>query len=219
MSDGNGNSLWRRPRARWACGIPLGGVVAFFLGAAALGAFDWVMHQTSTNEFCYSCHSHEAFVRPAYEASLHFSNASGVRADCADCHLPEEFFSLVWTKAVVSLDIIPELTGKISTAEKYEAHREAMSESVWEQFRANDSQFCRSCHAVEAMSLEAQSSMAARIHANLESGGRTCIDCHQRIVHQMPAATEIDVDRASPASEAESDDGDDGEPGAEPGVS
>ena len=180
--------LWRRPRARWALGVPLGAVLAFFLGAAGLGTFNFVIHETSTNEFCFVCHSHEAFIRAEYEASSHFSNASGVRADCADCHLPHEWWPLVATKAIVSLDIIPELMGKLNTAEKYEAHRGAMAEKVWSEFRENDSQFCRSCHDPAAMKAEKQSPMAARIHAALEPGGKTCIDCHRGIVHALPQA-------------------------------
>ena len=103
------SALWRRPQSKWLLGIPLGGLLAFGLGAAALGTFNYVLHVTGTNEFCYVCHSHDAFIRPEYEASSHFANAAGVRASCSDCHLPHDnWFELVWTKAVVSLDIIPE---------------------------------------------------------------------------------------------------------------
>ncbi len=184
--DRDDSSIWRRPRARWAFGIPLGAVVAFFVGAAALGTFNWVIHQTSTNEFCFVCHSHQAFIRPEYEASSHFSNALGVRADCADCHLPHDWWSLVYTKIVVSADIIPELMGKLDTAEKYEAHRAEMAEAVWAQFKANDSQFCRNCHDPAAMDPEQQRPMIARIHAGLKPGGKTCVDCHRGLVHALP---------------------------------
>jgi nitrate/TMAO reductase-like tetraheme cytochrome c subunit len=186
--DNKDSPLWRRPSARWAFGIPLGAVIAFFLGAAALGAFNWTIHQTSSNEFCYVCHSHQAFIRPEYESSSHFRNASGVRADCADCHLPHEWFDLVVTKAIVSLDIIPELMGKIDTAEKYAEHRGEFAEQVWAQFRANDSKFCRNCHNPDAMNAAKQSRMAARVHANLEPGGKTCIDCHRALVHKPAQA-------------------------------
>ena len=126
-------------------GISLSGFIAFVLGAAALGVTNYVLHETSTTEFCYVCHSHDAFIRPEYEVSSHFVNVSGVRAGCSDCHLPHDnWFELVWTKAVVSLDIIPEMMGKLETAEKYEAHRAEMAEAVWRQFTNNDSKYCRS---------------------------------------------------------------------------
>jgi nitrate/TMAO reductase-like tetraheme cytochrome c subunit len=179
--------LWQRPKRKWLLGIPLGGFIAFVLGAVALGGTNYVLHETSTNEFCYVCHSHEMFIKPEYEASSHFSNTSGVRAECADCHLPHDnWFELVWTKAVVSLDIIPELAGKLDTAEKYEAHRAEMAESVWRQFKENDSKFCRSCHSIDAMNLETQERRTARQHSRAAENDETCIDCHYGIVHAEP---------------------------------
>lgn len=180
---------WAKPRRKWLLGVPLGGFVAFALGAIALGTTNYVLHETSTTEFCYACHSHEMFIKPEYEASSHFINAAGVRAECADCHLPHDnWFELVWTKAVVSLDIFPELAGKLDTAEKYEAHRAEMAESVWRQFRENDSKFCKSCHTVAAMDLEAQGRATARRHTR--DDGETCIDCHFGIVHKPPENAE-----------------------------
>lgn len=187
----NDENVWSKPRSRWLLGIPLGGFIAFALGAAALGGANYVLHQTSKNEFCYLCHSHEAFIKPEYEASTHFSNLSGVRAGCGDCHLPHDnWFELVWTKAVVSLDIIPELAGKLDTAEKYEEHRTEMATSVWRQFRENDSKFCRSCHSIDAMDLESQERRTARQHSRAEERGETCIDCHYGIVHVVPENAE-----------------------------
>ncbi len=187
--------LWRKPGSKWLLGIPLGGFIAFGFGAIALGTMNYVLHETSSTEFCYACHSHDAFIRPEYEASSHFVNVAGVRAGCSDCHLPHDnWFELVWTKAVVSLDIIPELMGKLDTAEKYEAHRAEMAESVWRQFKANDSKFCRSCHSIAAMDLEGQGRSTARRHSQAESRGETCIDCHYGIVHKEPENAEQIMD-------------------------
>jgi len=191
MSDPIGEEkkggIWAKPGSKWLLGIPLGGFIAFVFGAVALGSTNYVLHQTSSTEFCYLCHSHEAFIKPEYEASSHFKNLTGVRAECADCHLPHDnWFELVWTKAVVSLDIIPEMMGKLDTAEKYEEHRAEMATSVWRQFRENDSKFCRSCHSYEAMDLENQERRTARQHARAAENGETCIDCHYGIVHVAP---------------------------------
>jgi len=187
-SNGGGSSrIWKRPSAKWLFGIPLGGLVAFGLGAVALGTLNFVLHETSSTEFCYACHSHDSFIRPEYEASSHFVNNAGVRAGCADCHLPHDnWFELVWTKAVVSLDIIPEVMGKLDTSEKYEAHRAKMAESVWRQFKRNDSEFCRGCHSLAAMDLEGQGRSAANRHSKAAGRGQTCIDCHYGIVHIEP---------------------------------
>lgn len=189
--DEDEGGVWANSRNKWLLGIPLGGFIAFVLGAAALGTTNYVLHETSTTEFCYLCHSHEAFIKPEYEASSHFKNLSGVRAECADCHLPHDnWFELVWTKAVVSLDIIPEMMGKLDTAEKYEEHRAEMATAVWRQFRENDSKFCRSCHSVDAMDLENQERRTARQHTRAAENGETCIDCHYGIVHVAPENAE-----------------------------
>lgn len=199
--------VWARPKKKWLLGIPLGGFIAFGLGAVALGTTNYVLHETSSTEFCYTCHSHEAFIKPEYEASSHFVNVSGVRAECADCHLPHDnWFELTWTKAVVSLDIIPEMMGKLDTAEKYEAHRAEMAEIVWRQFKANDSKFCRSCHSIDAMDLEAQNRTSARRHSQAEEKGQTCIDCHYGLVHEEPENTEEILDRINEDFAAVADD-------------
>jgi len=180
-------SIWHKPRRKWMLGVPLGGLIAFLFGAAALGTTNVMLHATSSNEFCYKCHSHEAFIKPEYESSSHFLNTAGVRVQCADCHLPKDsWFDLTLTKMIVSLDIIPELMGKIDTQEKYEAHRVEMAETVWRQFKKNDSRFCRSCHSVDAMDLENQGRSTARRHTRSLDNGETCIDCHYGIVHKAP---------------------------------
>lgn len=184
--------LWKRPNSKWLLGIPLGGFLALGFGAAGIGGVNTALHATSTNEFCYVCHSHEAFIKPEYEASSHFANASGVRADCKDCHLPHGFFELAIKKVIVSKDIIPEVMGKIDTQEKYDANRAYMAEKVWRQFKEDDSAYCKHCHSVESMDLEAQGRRTARRHTQAAERGQTCIDCHYGIVHELPEnATEI----------------------------
>ncbi len=205
--DNKRSKLWRRPGRKWLLGIPLGGFLAFGLGAGALGSFNWVLHETGKTEFCYVCHSHDAFIRPEYEASSHFANASGVRAGCSDCHLPHDnWFELTWTKAVVSLDIIPEVMGKIDTAEKYEAHRAEMAEDVWRHYKDNDSKFCKSCHAFEAMDFDAQDRRVARRHQQAAGNGETCIDCHYGIVHKLPEDAEAILERINASRGPAADD-------------
>jgi nitrate/TMAO reductase-like tetraheme cytochrome c subunit len=202
--NGEKQSVWKTPTSRWLLGIPLGGFIAFGLGAVALGTTNYILHKTGETEFCYTCHSHDAFIRPEYEASSHFQNAAGVRAGCSDCHLPHDnWFELVYTKMVVSLDIIPELMGKIDTAEKYEAHRAEMAEAVWRKFKANDSAFCQKCHSFDAMDLEAQERRTARRHSRAMEGSETCIDCHWGIVHKPPENAEDILERISGGGESD----------------
>lgn len=203
------SKLWRKPESKWLLGIPLGALLAFGLGAVALGTTNYVLHETSETDFCYVCHSHEAFIKPEYEASSHFSNASGVRAGCSDCHLPHDnWFELVGTKIVVSFDIIPELAGKISTAEKYEEHRAELAQEVWHQFMENDSKFCKSCHGFDAMNFEEQDRRVARQHERASDNGQTCIECHYGIVHKEPENATALIEEI--IAEYAGDDADDG---------
>ena len=186
MNDQPGSGVWRRPERRWLLGIPVGGFLALVLGAALLGSFNWILHQSSSNEFCYVCHSHEAFIKPEYEASSHFKNTSGVRASCADCHVPHDWLGTVLLKARATLDIIPEVAGKLSTAEKYESHRRDMAIAVWRDYLRRDSDYCESCHTTDAMVLENQERRTQRKHEQAEEKGESCIECHQGVVHKLP---------------------------------
>lgn len=160
----------------------------FGAGMLALGGFNWAMEITGETAFCVSCHEMEAFVYPEYQASTHYSNESGVRAECVDCHLPSHnWFAKVGMKIYVSKDFFYHLTGKIDTPEKFEAHRLEMAQREWNRLEANDSRECRSCHSFDAMDSEAQSRFASRRHTTAISDGGTCIDCHKGITHSLPA--------------------------------
>ena len=184
-SDKKQSKLWRQPRSKWLLGIPIGAVIAFAVGAVAISGFNYSLDMTSTTEFCYACHSHELNIRPEYEASGHANNRTGVRAECKDCHLPKPWARYVWTKMVVSLDIIPELRGVISTPEKYAERRGYLKRKVWTTYKENGSEYCMHCHQWEHMDGEEQGRMASRMHARAQEKGQTCIDCHRGMVHDM----------------------------------
>lgn len=144
-----------------------------------------VMHKTSDTAFCVSCHSME---RPLaeYQGSVHFQNHAGIRAECADCHIPGEPVSYMLTKIAAVKDIYGEITGKIDTEEKYNAHKLAMAESVWKTMKANDSLTCRSCHSFDAMDILAQRPEARNAHPVAIKENQTCIDCHRGVAHILP---------------------------------
>lgn len=71
-----------------------------------------------------------------YQGSVHFQNKPGIRADCADCHIPQQPLDFLKTKVLALKDVYGELTGKIDTPEKYQAHKLAMAQSVWNTMKA-----------------------------------------------------------------------------------
>lgn len=156
------------------------------IGWITLGGTAAVMHYTSSTEFCVSCHSMQ-IPYEEYQGSVHFSNAKGIRAECADCHIPSDPIDYVITKIRASKDIYHEfVTGKIDSEDKYEEHRMAMAETVWAQLKANGSATCRSCHTLDAMDTYEQSEDAAKMHQYAVENNQTCIDCHKGVAHFAP---------------------------------
>ena len=97
------------------------------LGAGALWGTQVVMHETGTPEFCVSCHS-MSHPQQEWEGSSHFANAKGIRAECADCHVPQEGWHYVKAKFIALKDIWYEMQGKLDSKEKYEEHRAEMAQ-------------------------------------------------------------------------------------------
>jgi nitrate/TMAO reductase-like tetraheme cytochrome c subunit len=185
--------IWRRPRLWFLLGIPLGGFLMLFLGAAALGSFNTVMESTNTLGFCTSCHEMEEFLFSEYKETVHYRNTSGVRAVCSDCHVPKHWWPKVLRKAQATFREVPhKILGTISTREKFDAKRLELAEDVWAEMKANDSRECRKCHSLEAMDIDEQDRSARKKHTlkrKLERG-ETCIDCHKGIAHELPEGYE-----------------------------
>ncbi len=179
--------LFTRPSARIGAGILI--LVGMVAGIAAWTGFHAFVGYTSTTEYCLSCHEMQAFVYPEVAERPHYFTRSGVRATCADCHVPDPFFPKMASKIKATMVELPgHLTGRIATREKFEAHRKVMAERVWAGMIANDSRECRSCHLEEAMSRELQSARTWRLHQDARETGETCIECHRGIAHQLPAS-------------------------------
>ncbi|MBU0501535.1 MAG: NapC/NirT family cytochrome c [Gammaproteobacteria bacterium] len=176
-------------------------VVVFALGMAAVGGVNTLFSHTNEMDFCTSCHSMKTNLEE-YQETVHFKNASGVRATCADCHVPKSFFPKLAAKVLAVKDVYHELIGTIDSKEKFDAHRWDMANRVWAKMKASDSRECRSCHAFDSMDLSAQDRNARKKHPRARMEGKTCIDCHQGIAHIQPDEPDLEgVDGAKPAME------------------
>ncbi|MEO5364039.1 MAG: NapC/NirT family cytochrome c [Magnetococcus sp. DMHC-8] len=182
-----------KPSATIALGTLLvGGFVVAFV-------FFLVFHfgfMTATNkmEICISCHEMDS-VYKEYKESVHYSNRSGVRATCADCHVPHgkdilDYIDKFFAKAKVGTkDIYHHLIGTYpaSAPEKFEAARYRLAQGILEEMRHRDSKECRFCHNFDAMNLEKQEKSAVNKHKRaIEKGDKTCVDCHSGIAHKLP---------------------------------
>jgi cytochrome c-type protein NapC len=176
--------------------VALGIVATFFFvsGILYMRAFDWTMAVTNTEQFCIGCHEMEDHVYPAYTESIHYSNRSGVRAVCSDCHVPHKWSDKVVRKIQASKEIWGKITGYIDTPEKFAEHRLELAQREWARFRKNDSLECRNCHDQSFMNFDKQGAPGVYMHPTmLEEGKFTSIDCHKGISHVLPETRDLDL--------------------------
>ncbi|KAA9131571.1 cytochrome c3 family protein [Marinihelvus fidelis] len=175
----------RRPSVHYSIGfLTMGGFIA---GVMFWGGFNTALELTNTEEFCISCHEMEDNVYQELRTTIHFSNRSGVRATCPDCHVPHEWTDKIARKMQASKEVWGKIFGTINTREKFLEHRLALAQNEWARLKANDSLECRNCHGFDFMDFTLQSPRASNMHStSLASGEKTCIDCHKGIAHQLP---------------------------------
>jgi cytochrome c-type protein NapC len=123
----------------------------------------------------------------------HFTNRSGVRASCPDCHVPHDWTDKIARKMQASKEVWGKIFGTIDTRQKFQDHRLELAKHEWARLKANDSLECRNCHSAVAMDFTKQTRRAGEIHGKfLVTGERTCIDCHKGIAHELPDMTGIE---------------------------
>lgn len=186
--------FWRiisRPSAYLPLGfLTLGG---FVCGVIFWGGFNTALEITNTEKFCTSCHEMRDNVYQELTQTVHFSNRSGVRATCPDCHVPHNWTDKIARKMQASKEVWGKIFGTISTREKFLDMRLELAKHEWARLKANDSLECRNCHSSVAMDFTKQTRRAAEIHGRfLTTGEKTCIDCHKGIAHLLPNMTGIE---------------------------
>ena len=181
-------SAWRwlfMPSARWSLFTLL--VLGVVIGVGATVTTQVMIAVTGSDEFCGgACHSMQ-WVAREHKESAHHVNRTGVGAGCHDCHIPKAYPEVLWYKAFAGTkDVIQELRGVISTEEKFKKERLRMAQSVWAEYKANDSRNCRNCHHFTAEIVAKQKDFVKPMHAQVLEGKATCIDCHKGIAHTEP---------------------------------
>ena len=96
------------------------------------------------------------------KSTIHFTNRSGVRATCPDCHVPHDWTDKIARKMQASKEVWGHLFGTINTREKFLDHRLELALHEWARLKANDSLECRNCHSAELMDITKQSPRAVR---------------------------------------------------------
>ena len=172
-------------KRRLLLGTTVAGALLFFiLGIIFWGGFNTAMEATNQMEFCIGCHEMEENVYQEYKPTIHYSNRTGVRATCPDCHVPKDWIHKMARKIQASNEVYHKILGTVDTPEKFDEHRLTMAKRVWRTMKDTDSRECRNCHNFESMNPEFQRPRARKQHFNAFESGQTCIDCHKGIAHK-----------------------------------
>jgi cytochrome c-type protein NapC len=180
----------RHPTSHFSVGFLA--FAGFVLGILLWGGFNWSLEVTNTEEFCISCHEMENYVYQEYQDTIHYTNRSGMRATCPDCHVPKEWSYKMVRKIRASNELWHKALGSINTPEKFEAKRLEMARHVWASMEATDSRECRNCHDYESMDYFEQGRRGVDAHIEGFDEGKTCIECHRGVAHSLPALYEED---------------------------
>jgi cytochrome c-type protein NapC len=177
--------ILRTPSVHLSLGfLTLGGFIA---GVLFWGGFNTALEASNTETFCVGCHEMRDNVFEDLKSTIHYTNRSGVRATCPDCHVPHQWTRKIARKVQASKEVWGKIFGTINTREKFLAMQLTLAQHEWDRLKANDSLECRNCHNYDSMDFTRQSRRAADAHERwLDSGERTCIDCHKGIAHGLP---------------------------------
>ena len=161
-------------------------LLIFVAGIVFWGGFNWALEATNKESFCISCHEMEENVFREYQNTIHYTNRTGVRATCPDCHVPREWHYKIVRKIQASNELLHKALGSIDTPEKFNAKRLVLAQNEWNRMKGSDSRECRNCHHFDSMDYAEQGRRGAAQHQQGFNEGLTCIDCHKGIAHILP---------------------------------
>ena len=155
-------------------------LIGLVAGAIATTGTVILVEKTSTNEFCASCHSHDAMM-----ASFKKSNHGGVNrvghvAKCVDCHLPHDnLANTLITKAIVGTnDVMVEFFGDPG-AINWHKRRKLREEYVYDSG-------CLQCHVrlTEATKDNKRALQSHKAYFSGELEDMKCVSCHKNVGHK-----------------------------------
>lgn len=159
--------------------IAAGGVV----GVTTMIGFNKVVKETSTNEYCISCHIHPEADK-SWKMSKHVNSRSGVSAGCTDCHLPPPGTAKYYmAKASTGMKDLWSYMTKDSASFNW-AERGQLEHAVGYVY--NES--CLRCHTNLFPSRMNDDGMKAHLYyeENAEKLDLQCISCHLDAGHYDP---------------------------------
>lgn len=144
-----------------------------------------VLHNTSTNSYCVSCHIHPG-ADNAWKKSTHYDTKSGMRIGCVDCHLPPKGENYLWAKGTTGLRDLWSYWTKDSASFNWEDRRrlEVARGYVFENS-------CIKCHANLFPSKLTKAGEDAHLYYTQteKTPELHCINCHLNAGHYIEGYT------------------------------
>lgn len=170
----------RLRKKKWLWVLPVAGVI---LGAASVLGVNRVVYNTSTDEYCQSCHIHTE-ADEMWTRSVHYKTQSGTRVGCAECHLPPKGdFKHFRTKVRTGLHDLYAYKFKDHESFNWEEKREL-------EYAVNiiSNESCEKCHPnLFPLGITADGGKA---HLYYDNNARElnlqCINCHLDAGHYLP---------------------------------
>jgi cytochrome c-type protein NapC/trimethylamine-N-oxide reductase cytochrome c-type subunit TorC len=136
----------------------------------------WSVGFTSSVDFCtVNCHEMAVSFRE-WQTSSHYNNATGIVAECADCHLPRGFIPKI--KAKLYFGIKDTWVHYLGDPDNLD--RKHLAESAVARI-TDDS--CTACHKnLFPSGLPRGGYLAHSSYLDGEQG--KCVNCHRQMVHQ-----------------------------------
>lgn len=140
---------------------------------------DTMVHATSDEKFCGSCHTMAPMVA-SYRNDVHGGGSErGVQAKCTQCHLPHDnSVNYMYRKARTGMhDVWAQLTYDLDAID-WQAKREHREDYVYDSG-------CIKCHSdLERASEHSAKSFVAHRPYFLGTTEATCVSCHERVGHK-----------------------------------
>ena len=160
--------------------LSLSGIV---LGFSLLIVFNWAWEKSSLNESCMSCHYHTDSDN-SWKQSIHHNSKSGVKTDCAACHLPPKG-TLEYTKAKMATGMKD--VWSYLTKDKEDIDWESKGELEYAQ-KIVYNESCEACHINIYPEGITDEGVTAHLYYddNKEKLDMQCISCHLDAGHYNP---------------------------------
>jgi len=139
-----------------------------------------LVHYTSTDEYCASCHVHP-HAEQSWKLSKHYDNESGIAVHCVECHLPPAGHGMLFAKA------------KHGAKDVYGKLFKDSSEFKWEEKKKLENarkfvyvESCVKCHQnlfPKKLSVEGEN---AHLNFLTSKSEVSCLNCHLDVGHFDP---------------------------------